>query len=259
MKTLHISPGDSAGGSLAQALRDAGRDDEVLRFLDDLSCGPIDSDEVSARAAWWDQFYEEPDTAAALGRFWERVAATDDRIVVWFGRPSARGVAFFLAWTDRVGDRPYQIIDVTGRQLPSRGRDGSPRVSRPAGYVAFLQPESLRSLLGQERAITVRERDDSRQRWQWLRGENAPFRIVTETGLASAPIDCFDLQLLAEASSEWQPVVRIVAQTIGYNSEPYIQVHEVMLRTRIAALVDEGRLLAEGDPTTWSCRVRLPQ
>lgn len=40
MRTLHIAPGDSAAGSLRQALRIAGRDDELLAFRDDLSCGP---------------------------------------------------------------------------------------------------------------------------------------------------------------------------------------------------------------------------
>jgi hypothetical protein len=51
MKTLHIAPGDSAGGSLIRAIRDAGRDDQVLPFRDDLSCGPIGSDDPSARAS----------------------------------------------------------------------------------------------------------------------------------------------------------------------------------------------------------------
>jgi hypothetical protein len=37
MRTLHIAPGDSAGGSLRQAIQIAGQDDEVLAFRDDLS------------------------------------------------------------------------------------------------------------------------------------------------------------------------------------------------------------------------------
>jgi hypothetical protein len=258
MKTLHIAPGDSAGGSLLRAIRDAGRNDEVLRFRDDLSCGPIDPDEPSTRAAWWDQFYDESDAAARLGEFWERVAGADDRLVVWFGRHSASELAFFLAWADRLGERPYHIIDVTGRRLPFRRPDGSTGLSRPVQSVALMQPETLRSLLGQETPITARDRDESRQRWQRLRRENAAFRIVTETGLASASIDCFDPLLLAQATSEWQAIARIVANTIGYNSEPYFQVHDVMLQARLVALVDRGRLLADDDPWKMSCRVRLP-
>lgn len=32
MKALHIAPGDSAGGSLAEAIWGAGQDDELLRL-----------------------------------------------------------------------------------------------------------------------------------------------------------------------------------------------------------------------------------
>src|SRR5580692_6277168 len=99
MKTLHIAPGDSAGGSLAQAIRDAGRDEEVLSFLDDLSCGPINPDDPAVRAAWWSRFHEPSEVEAHLRRFWERVMTTSDRLVVWLGRHSARELAFFLAWT----------------------------------------------------------------------------------------------------------------------------------------------------------------
>ena len=257
MRTLHIVPGDSAGGSLLLAIRDAGRDDEVLRFRDDLSCGPVDPDEPSTRAAWWDQFYDESDAAAHLGEFWERVAGTTDRLVVWFGRHSASELAFFLAWADRLGGRPYQIIDVTGRRLPFTRRDHSTGLSRPVQSVSTVQPEALGSLLGQEKPTTAQDRDESRQRWQRLRRENAAFRIVTETGLASAAIDCFDPLLLAQATPEWQAVARVVANTMEYNSEPYVQVHELMLMARLAALVDRGRLLADGDPWNMSCRVRL--
>jgi hypothetical protein len=252
MKTLHIAPGDSAGGSLIRAIRDAGQDDEVLPFRDDLSCGPIDRDEPSARAAWWDQFYDASDVAATLGEFWERVATTDQRLVVWFGRHSARELAFFLAWVDRLGERPYQIIDVTGRQLPFRGRDGSTGLSRPVQSVSIVQPDALKSLLGQEHPITAGDRDESRQRWQRLRSENAPFRIVTEMGLVSAPIDYFDPSLLAQVTPDWQTAARIVGNTMWQNSEPYFQVYELMLSARLVALVDQGRLLVDGDPWIMS-------
>jgi Protein of unknown function/Domain of unknown function (DUF1835) len=256
MKTLHIAPGDSAGGSLIQAIRDAGQDDEVLRFLDDLSCGPIDPDQPSTRAAWWDRFYDASEVAAHLAEFWERVATTDDRLVVWFGRHSACELAFFLAWVERLGERPYQIIDVTGRRLPFSRRDGSIALSRPVQSVSIVQPDALRSLLGQECPIMARDRDESTQRWRRLRSENGPFRIVTETGLASASINYFDPLLLAQATPEWQTVALIVGNTMGYNSDPYFQVSDLMLLTRIVALVDEGRLLADGDAWNMSCRIR---
>jgi hypothetical protein len=229
----------------------------VLPYRDDLSCGPIDRDEPSAREAWWDQFYDASDVAATLGGFWERVAATNQRLVVWFGRHSARELAFFLAWVDRLGERPYQIIDVTGRQLPFKQRDGSFDLRR-AAYVSIVPHEALRSLLGSERSITLEEQREISGVWRKLRVENAPFRIVTEAGLASAPLDHFDPWILHQAAAEWRPMARVVGGTMGDNCEPYFQVGDLMLQARVVSLVAEGKLLAEGDPWEMrSCRIRL--
>ncbi len=107
--------------------------------------------------------------------------------------------------------------------------------------------------------MTAEERNESAQRWQRLRRENAPFRVVTEAGLVSAPADYFDPLILAYATPEWQRIVRVVANTMGYHSDPYFQVGDAMLHQRVIALVDEGRLLADGDPSNMmSSRVRLP-
>jgi len=258
MNMLHIAPGHSARGSIVEAIRAAGREDQVLPFPDDLSCGPIEPDDPSARASWWAEFYDDMQVDGALQAFWERVASFEGRLVVWFGRHSASELAFFLAWADRLGERPYHIVDVTGRRLPFRTQDGSVILSKPGQLVALLPPDALRSLLGEERPVTAQERDEWRQHWRRLRSENAAFRIVTEAGLVSTSIDHFDPLLLAEATSEWRKVARVVGGTMGHNSEPYYQVGDLMLLTRIVALVDEGKLLAEGDPWDMSSRVRLP-
>jgi len=105
MKTLHIAPGYSAGGTLKVAIREAGRTDEVLRWPDDLNCGPIDPGDPEQRAAWWD-WGEDWDLAAELLAFWERVTGAEERLVVWFSRHAATELAFFLAWADRMGTGP---------------------------------------------------------------------------------------------------------------------------------------------------------
>ena len=257
MKTLHIAPGDSAGGSLLMAIRNAGRDDEVLRFGDDLSCGPIASDDPAPRASWWEAFYDSSEVEARLRSFWDQATSFEGRLIVWFGRHSASELAFFLAWTDRVTGRPYDIIDVTARQVPFRQQDGS-FVSRPAQFVSIVRHEALQLLLGSERPITAKERETSSRHWRRLRNENAPFRIVTDAGLASAPIDYFDPWILQQATTEWRTVARVVGEVMGHNFEPYDQVHELMLLARVTALVDQGKLLAEGDPWDMRSRVRLP-
>ena len=250
MKTIHIAPGDSAGGELRQALQLAGRDDEVLSFPDDLSCGPIDTNEPSARANWWGQFRDGPAPEDDLREFWERASALGLRRVLWFGRHSALELAFFLAWTERLGDLPCEVIDVT--------ESGPTVLSRPIEAVSIVPPEALKLLFGTERPMTRREIDESRRRWQRLQSENAPFRVVTESGLISAPADYFDPLLLSHATSDWQEIIYVVGHTLGASSEPYFQVGDLMLRARVVALVNEGRLLVDGDPWDGKRHVRLP-
>lgn len=48
--TSHVVPAHSAAYSLQRAIQSSGRGDRVISFPDDLSCGPIDSDAVAARA-----------------------------------------------------------------------------------------------------------------------------------------------------------------------------------------------------------------
>lgn len=259
MRTLHIAPGDSAGGSLLQAIRDAGRDEEVVRWLDDLSCGPIDPDDPSVRAAWWAPFHSGRDIEGALRAFWDRVTTTDDRLVVWFGRHSASELAFSLAWADRLGERPYDIVDVTGLQFPFERRDGSLTLTPPTQSVGIANADSLRSLLGSERPASAQYSEESCRNWCRLKAENAPFRVVTAAGLVSASVEYFDPLLLERVTTDWKKVARVIGETMGYNYEPYIQVGDVMLLTRVVALVSEGKLLADGDPWQMrSCQVRLP-
>jgi hypothetical protein len=257
MRTLHIAPGDSAGGSLRYAIRQAGSDDEVLSFLDDLSCGPIASGDPAERAEWWARFYDDRDIEPVLSGFWDRMAATKDRLVVWFGRYRSSELAFLLAWADRLGDRPYEYIDVTGRRFPRRNRPTE--LGPPMQSVGIVNPDMLGSLLGSEQSASPGFKEAAIRTWRQLRAENAPFRIVTAAGMVSAPADCFDPLILERVTPEWRSVTRVIAETMGYNDEPYIQAGDVMLQARIVALVEDGKLLTDGDPSDRrSGRVRLP-
>jgi len=259
MKTLHITPGDSACGSLRQAIRLADRDEEVLACRDDLSCGPIESNDPSPRAAWWARFYEEAEVvSASFGAFWDRVTTTNDRLVVWFGRHSALELSFLLCWADRLGRRPYDVVDVMGLRLPYTKRDGTSAVTQPVQAVSIVPADALKLLFGRERQFTASEQDDASRQWRRLMAENAPFRVVTPEGLVSAPIDYFDPSLMEQATKEWKRANFVVGSAMGHNDD-YMQTGDLMLRARVVALVGEGKLLADGDPWDMrTCRIRLP-
>ena len=242
MRTLHIAPYDSAGGGLREALRRAGSPQDVLSFTDDLSHGPIAWSTSRERAAWWSHIHE-PRLEEDLEAFWLHLETAKRRLVVWFGRHSASELAFFLALADRLGDRPYDIVDVT--QL--------------AGAVGIMPADRLVPQLETARPISPQEASGARRQWQHLRRQNAPFRVVTPAGLASAPIDHFDSSILEQATKQWRGAAYVIGSTRAYNCEPYMQVGDIMLQARLAALVEEGKLLADGDPWDMrACRVRLP-
>lgn len=244
MKVLHVAPGASAGGNLKEALRLAGHQQEVLSFNDDLSCGPIAWGTAHERAAWWSHVHA-PIPENDLEAFWHRIDTADGRLVVWFGRHSASELAFFLALADRLRDRPYDIVDVT--------------VRHPDGAVAMVPTHRLVSLLDSAHPIPPQDAADAGRLWQRLRAQNAPFRIVTPVGLASAPIEHFDSSILEQAANGWLNAAYVIGSTMARNCEPYMQVSDTVLLARLVALVEEGELLADGDPwNVRTCRVRLP-
>lgn len=259
MGRLHIAPGDSAGGSLEKALELAGRSEPVLRFRDDLSCGPIDPAEPAVRQAWWETMYESPEVEGELKEFWHRIAATEERLVFWFARHSASELANFLSFADRMERRTFDIVDVTGFQWSFTRRDGTPGSGGPAQAASLIPETYLVALIDSERPFADREKDEAIRHWRKLRSENAPLRVVTPEGLASAPVDHFDPILLESASREWQRTARVVGEALARTYEPYYQVGDLVLLARVVALVEAGKLIAEGDP--WhmqASRVRLP-
>jgi hypothetical protein len=255
MKVLHVAPGDSADGALREALRLAGRQQDTLSFTDDLSHGPIAWGTSRERAAWWSHLHE-PRLEDDLEAFWLRLETANRRLVVWFGRHSASELAFFLALADRLGDRPYDIVDVTNLQWSFLPPDG---ISQPAGAVGGVPAEQLVAQLETARPISPQEAGDAGRLWQHLRRQNAPFRVVTPTGLASAPIDHFDSSILEQAARKWRSSAYVIGSTMAHTCDPYRQVGDIMLLARLAALVEEGKLLADGDPWDMrACRVRRP-
>ena len=218
-----------------------------MPLVDDLSCGPIQKIDATSRAGWWSSLHRLGVREVELDMkvFCDRVSRSDDQVIVWTGRQSAKEFAFLLAFANVIGDRPFGIIDAAEPcdpplRYPKSGLD-------IPGAISVWPSEMLLTLIGTERPVGPLERAALSERWRVLRQENAPFRVVAGTDLISAPETYFDHILLAEAKPEWQTAMRLVGGALG-RDEALMQVGDVALLGRLVALIKAGRLLAEGDP-----------
>lgn len=261
--TLHVVIGDSAGGALRQALRAIKRKDRVVALVDDLSFGPINPAEPQVRAEWIAQglgFDTQKGILAHVENSWSEALAPADRRIAWMSRRSGRDYSGFLEWLWRLGDQPCEVVDLTEIRFPERCAEG------PAGYLSLVISLGLvprdqivaMGLLDRAEPLSRDNRARYREIWDRLRTDNAPLRVVSETGLSSAPITFYDRELLSYAAPQWRKVARIVGEALA-NQEGFARCGDLLLAARVRALAKAGRLEARGDPLKMRfSEVRLP-
>jgi hypothetical protein len=261
---FHIVFGESAGGTLRLALRQANRDDEVLSFNDDLSFGPINPPVPIARAAWAQAELYFPDAAlTALDdtlEFWHTARSAQKR-VIWFSRRTATEFCGFLEFVSQMGTQSYEVIALTGVEIPHRTHDGS------ANHVIFrlaeLSPDEVRENALWDRAVPLspQERRQSERSWQRLRRENAPFRVVEGDAVISASIEVYDDMLLSCLTTDWCRAARIIGDAMARRlGDPCGQAGDLVLFGRLRKLIDAGKVDASGDlGTLRGSQVRLSQ
>jgi len=264
---LHVVFTPSGAGCLSEALKTAGRDDQVISFFDDLSFGPINPPDSSLRAKWvanelgwtgWD------DVTAGSERFWRGTPSADHRTVGWLTRRSAMEYAGFLEWSWRMGDAPYEVVDLSDVKVSYRPEHGPPRPQASAMSLGMLHPDIICQdrlwELAEPLQQTVRERH--RNLWQQLRSENAPLRVIDGDVLVSAPISFFDSLLMSYVTDSWQKVAQIVGQAlVSPMDDCIIGPGDIFLAARINALVKRGRLEFQGKSALEIrfSEVRLPR
>jgi len=277
---LHIVFGESAGGSLRQAVLQARRKDQVIAFWDNLSFGPIDPPDPADRAAWVRKEFELPveefgfsldrnvrlivDDPPNSGRklttelpeFWGKVLSAKTRRVLWVCRRSAHEYAGFLECVWRLADEPVDLVDLTGFSLARRGGEQEPAIS-----VSELHSEEFikNALWDRAAPLTPMARDRYREMWRALRAENAPFRVVAGDDLVSAPMTFYDDWLVSSSVSQWRKVARVIADTMNTARTRGHVVGDLVLSGRLQALAVAGRLESQGDLSQPRfSEVRLP-
>ena len=269
MKTqcLHIAFSESAAGGLRTAMAQAGREDRVIHFPDNFSFGPIDSADFNARDEWIGTTLGDLSdvySREAQDAFWRDALGRDVSRIVWLSRRSPQEFTGFLEFVWRLGDTPCEVIDLTEFTLPERTINGRQYPRFLPGSLSMLTPEQilLYDLPNFAEPLTTAQREQYRSDWATLRAENTDLRVIDlDLNLVSVPITFFDEQLIANAEERWLKSARIIGQTMAKISDDSdYQVGDLLLATRVRALVKAGLLEGAGD--LWRIQfseVRLPQ
>lgn len=260
LPVLHVAFSISGAAELRKALRGLGLSDEVTASCDDLSFGPINPGEPAERAAWMHRNFgpEWAELPADNEAFLRSSARPDVHLVAWFSRRSAAEFAGFLEWLWRVGEQPCDVIDLTSVTL----RIGDQSQAWPVPSLGVLSATRIveMHLLQMAKPLPSDMRQLYQQLWRRLRDENADFRLVSATGMDSAPVDIFDAALLAEIGDEWRKAARVVGRVLVADLEGPIQVNDIALFGRLRALIAMKRIEAQGDPSEMRhLEVRLPR
>jgi hypothetical protein len=240
LRITHMVFGYSAAGDVKAALKLSGRDDSVVKFPDDLSYGPIDSTEWSARRAWVEEnigSLEGFGIADLSNFFWHAILDSDTQLIVWVSRRSAREYCGFLEYLRRLGERPSLIIETT----EAKGPDG-----KFFGGTAAIPADQIASSGLLDSAINLPPELRARGQilWQSLREENAPLRALSRgLSLTSVPISFYDDALLSFVTADWTPMARVVGATLADEWDSGVSnVSDFLLFSRLHVLLETGVL-----------------
>ena len=264
-KPLHIVFSLSAAGSLREAIRIAGLLDEVVGLADNLACGSTDSADVEARIDFdgeemgddRDKYIED------IRAFWRLAMGASRPRIVWFSRWSAIEYCNFLAWLERNGDAPFKLIDLTDARLPSRR---NPEILKPVGYTSLIDADQFgqHQLWQRATAPTPACLSQWHVLWQHLRAEEAPLRVIKPEGLASAPLNYFDANLLNHVGGDWIQGSLVVGKVLAndmlesFRDGGVFQCGDFVLFSRLRTLVEQGKLESSGDFGSRKFQVRRP-
>jgi Protein of unknown function/Domain of unknown function (DUF1835) len=262
----HILFSKTAARLLSEALQVVGREDRVICLPDDLSFGPINPPDPIAREDWMHRelgldLTDEEWPIDQIEAFWDEALTTSARRIIWVSKLSAPEYGGFLEFVWRLGDAPCDIVEFGRQEIAYRGRDGILRRIQ-ALVLGELAPEHVTETRYWERAVPLDAvaREHYRANWARLRGEDAPLRILDDSGMISVPITYFDDLLIACAIERWQKSARVIGEAlVSFIDGPFYQVGDFVLGARLRALAQSGRLESQGDMAKPRfSEVRLP-
>jgi hypothetical protein len=238
--TVHLVFSAAAELSVNEVLWTLERDEPVIAIEDDLGVGPIAS--WAERDRWLVRQYEDNPWSRLddelLRRLnpvqrWRLVASARVDPIVWISRRCASERCGLLELVRRRA-APPRIIDVSELTLNN-------------GYVpvrvGVIPTETLldHGVIDRPRRLTEHQVSVMRRRWDQLRHDNAPARIVRGGRLISSSLRRFDAAILACVTTEWARTFANLGTVVAR-----FAVDLVFVVARIYALVAAGSLELRG-------------
>ncbi len=230
-RQLHVVFGRSAAGTLRQALKLADCKDMVVAPSDDFSFGPIDADDIDARAQWVENALAVTGWLDVSRESLPVLEASKQAVeppIAWVSPDHAPSVAGFLWWLSHMDDRACRVLD-------------APRLN-------LRDPNAMIEFLGSAEPLSASRRASDLALWKQLQRENAPLRILEGGRLRSVSIEYFDDVILNNVTEKWQKMALIIGRTLsGFSETGIFQTGDLVLTARLVELADTGAIAWRGD------------
>jgi len=243
---------------MKQVLSQRADSDATVGIHEDWSWGPIGDQRLDERIAFmkqedpvpWDDYWEA--LPAKYADFWGRIDNWHGDRLIWLGSRSATELAGYLTYLDRYPDRPTVVVRPDD-YLPVHPDYGV------HGATGALNAEKMADVLDNAERRSTFTDSHLFSRWQELVEEGAMLRVLDGQNLVSAPISAHDHFIIDSLTNEWEWGARVIGHAMGKTFDAQIVVSDAILFSRLARLVEEGIVEADGDLRRWNDDMRPPK
>lgn len=227
----------------------------VIQIKDDYAVGPVvdiyEPEGYQQRRDWWQQLL--------IGSpYKEQLNIVDDKLIVhnlvktltenaeeqlwiWMGQ-NQHDVCGYYWLLSQLREFEGRAMVLYMNNLPFINEKG--QIFYPS-WLHEIQPSEFLKARRLARPITLSEFEVDSDEWLKLLQENAMVRIL-EGGkkIVSKNADFYDYEILKNITNEWQKATRVLQNTLHRMK---IKTGDVFIMWRIKTLLDEGKIIAEGD------------
>ncbi|MCJ2135308.1 DUF1835 domain-containing protein [Methylobacterium sp. J-026] len=264
-RIVHVVFGRSVAATLRDTLASLGIPEPVIGLPDSLSVGPIDPADADTRQAWDRSVLrsgsalrdERDDDPIDAEQAWAAATAPGTAPVFWACLRAPAEHACFLAFAARMHGRPFDFVDATDLDITTADGIRSP------WSLGMLRRQDIvaSNLYARRRPLSPDARRAASDAWSRLQRENAPFRIVRDGRLVSAPLTHYDALLVGQAGPDWEIAARLIGRAMAtfWDAPSGDGTGDAVLFGRMLALGEAGALeIAGPGPGLRAYQVRRP-